>query len=241
VRAQTRHQLKQDRFSRATIDAAEATVHWSVEHQNKLIAGAVTLVVVVAAVAGTWYYLSTQDEKASVEVSQAIRVLDTPVRPPNMPPQPDSPSFASVKERAAAAQKKFQAVMDKYPHTHAAEVSKYFVGVTASDLGDTATAESDLKSVVSSGSSDLSALAKMALAAVYRNTNRSAQAIDLYKQIIDRPTRTVGKTTAEMELASTYQAANQPLEAKRLYEQIQKENPSSESARLAQAKLQELK
>jgi len=241
VRAQTRHQLKEDRFSRATIDAAEATVHWSVEHQNKLVAGGIAVIVVVAAVAGIWYYLNTQDEKASLEVSQAVRVLDTPVRPANMPAQPDYASFSSVKERAAAAQKKFQAIVDKYPHTHAAEVSKYFVGVTASDLGDTATAESNLKSVVSSGSHDLSALAKMALAAVYRNSNRSPQAIEIYKQLIDKPTSTVSKATAEMELAATYQASNQPLEAKRIYEQIQKENPTAESARLAQAKLQELK
>lgn len=241
MRAQTRHQLKEDRFRGATIDAAEATVHWSVEHQNKLIAGAVVLVVIVAAVAGAWYYLTTQDEKASLEVSQAVRVLDTPVRPANMPAQPDYASFASVKERAAAAQKQFQAIVDKYPHTHAAEVSKYFVGVTASDLGDTAGAESNLKSVVSSGSADLSALAKMALAAVYRNTNRNPQAIEIYKQLIDKPTLTVSKASAEMELAATYQVSNQPLEAKRIYEQIQKENPSAESARLAQAKLQELK
>ena len=241
MRAEKRHQLKEDRFSRATIDVAEATVHWSVEHQNKLVAGGIVLLVVVAAVAGTWYYLNTQDEKASLEVSQAVRILDTPVRPANMPEQPDYPSFASVKERAAAAQQKFQAIVNKYPHTHAAEVSRYFVGVTASDLGDTATAESSLKSVVSSGSADLSALAKMALAAVYRNSNRDPQAIEIYKQVIDKPTLTVSKASAQMELASTYQASNQPLEAKRIYEQIQKENPTSESARLAQAKLQELK
>ena len=241
MRAEKRHQLKEDRFSRATIDVAEATVHWSVEHQNKLTAGGIALLVVVAAVVGTWYYLTTQDEKASLEVSQAVRILDTPVRPANMPEQPDYPSFASVKERAAAAQKKFQAIVDKYPHTHAAEVSRYFVGVTANDLGDPATAESNLKSVVSSGSSDLSALAKMALAAVYRNSNRNSQAIEIYKQVIDKPTLTVSKAAAQMELASTYQASNQPLEAKRIYEQIAKENPAGEPARLAQAKLQELK
>jgi hypothetical protein len=51
----------------------------------------------------------------------------------------------------------------------------------------------------------------------------------------------VGKVTAQMELASTYRADNQPLEAKRIYEIIQKENPSSEAAQLASAKLQELK
>jgi tetratricopeptide (TPR) repeat protein len=241
VRAKTRHQLKEDRFRGATIDAAGATVDWTVEHQDKLIIAAVVAIVVIAAAAGLWYYFNLQDQKASLEVSQAVRVLNTPVRPANMPAQPDFPSYASVKERAAEAQKKFQAVIDKYPHTHAAEVSRYFVGVTASDLGDNAKAEGNLKAVVSSGSADLSALAKMALAAVYRDSNKSPQAIDLYKQIIDKPTMSVPKVSAQMELAATYQASNQPLEAKRIYEQIQKENPGGEVGRLAQAKLEELK
>jgi predicted negative regulator of RcsB-dependent stress response len=241
VRAETRHQLKQDRFSKVTIDAAEATVHWSAEHKGKLVAGIVAFAVIVAAIAGGWYYLNTQDEKASTEVSQAVRVLSTPVRPANMPAQPDQPSYASVKERAADAQKKFQAIIDKYPHTHAAEVSRYFVGITANDQGDTATAESNLKAVSTTSNDDLAALAKMALAAVYRNSNRAPQAIDLYKQLINKPTNSVGKTTAEMELASTYETANQPLEAKRIYEQIQKESPTSEAAQMAAAKVKDLK
>ncbi len=241
MRAQTRHQLKTDRFRGATIDAAEATVHWSVEHKNKLIAGAAILAVVVAAAVGIWYYLNIQDEKASLGVSQAVRILQTPVRPANMPAQPDSPSFASNKERAAATQKKFQDVVNQYPHTHAAEVSKFFVGVTAADLGDNTTAENNLKAVASSGGADLAALAKMALASVYRNTNHTPQAVDLYKQLIDKPTTTVGKTVAQLELASTYEAAGQPVEAKRIYQQIQKDNPTSEAAQMASTKLQQLK
>ncbi|HEX8816811.1 MAG TPA: tetratricopeptide repeat protein [Terriglobales bacterium] len=241
MRAQTRHQLKEDRFSRATIDAAGATVDWTVEHQNKLIVSAVVVALVIALAGGIWYYLNLQDQKASLEVSQAVRVLNTPVRPANMPAQPDFPSFGSIKERATEAQKKFQGVIDKYPHTHAAEVSRYFVGVTSSDLGDNAKAEDNLKAVISSGGADLSALAKMALAAVYRDSNKSTQAIDLYKQIIDKPTLSVPKVSAQMELAATYQASNQPLESKRIYEQIQKENPGGEVGRLAQAKLEALK
>ena len=241
MRAETRHQLKQDRFSRTTIDVAERTVHWSAEHQNKLIVVAVIMLVLAAIVSGGWYYLSQQDQKASVEFTRAIRTLDTPVRPPNMPPQPDNPSFASSKERAAAAHKQFQEIADKYPHTHAADFAHYFLGLTSADLGDNAAAERELQQVASYHNADLSALARFALASVYRNTNRDKQAIDIYKQLIAKPTATVSKVAAQMELAATYQAANQPLEAKRIYEQIQKENPASEAGQMASAKLQALK
>ena len=241
MRAETRHQMKQDRFSRVTIDAAEKTAHWSVEHKNKLMVAAVVVLVLAAAAAGSWYYLNQQDQKASLEMSQAVRSLNTPVRPPNMPAQPDQPSFASSAERATTAHKQFQAIVDNYPHTHSADFARYFLGVTAADLGDKAAAERELQKVISSADSDLSGLARMALASLYRNTGRNKQAIDLYKQLAAKPTSTVGKVTAQMELAATYQSDNQPLEAKRIYEIIQKENPATEAAQMASAKLQELK
>ena len=241
MRAETRHQLKQDRFSRVTIDAAERTAHWSVEHKNKLIAAIAIVLVVAVAAAGSWYYLNQQDQKASLDMSQAVRTLDTPVRPPNMPAQPDAPSFASSSERATAAHKQFQAIVDKYPHTRSAKFARYFLGLTSADLGDNASAERELQKVISSADNDLRALAKMALASVYRNTGRSKQAEELYKQLAAKPTSTVGKVTAQIELAATYKADNQPLEAKRIYETIQKENPTSEAAQLASGKLQELK
>jgi TolA-binding protein len=241
VRAETRHQLKQDRFRGATIDAAEKTVHWSVEHKNKLFAAAIVALIVAAGAAGVWYNLTQQDEKASIDLSHAVRTLDTPLRPAGMPAQPENPSFASLKERATEARKQFEAIVNRYPHTHSGEIARYFVGLTASQLGDKVAAERDLGAVASSYNQDLAALAKFALAAVYRNTNRNKQAIDIYVKLIEKPTHTVGRVTAQLELAAAYRADNQPLEAKRIYEQIQKENPASEAAQLAAAKLQELK
>ena len=113
--------------------------------------------------------------------------------------------------------------------------------MTAASLGDYAAAERELKSVAGYYNQDLSALAKLALASVYRNTNRTKDAVDLYKQLMNKPTRTVGKSAAEIELAETYQAAGMTSDAKKLYEQIQKEAPQTEAAQLASAKLQEMK
>jgi len=241
VRAETRHQLKQDNFSRATLQVAEQTVHWTVEHRDKLIAGTIALVIVVAVVMGGWYYLDRQDDKASVDFGKAVQTLDLPIRPAGMPAQPDYPSFASSQERAAEAHKQFQAVVDKYPHTRSADFSRYFLGVTSSDLGDYASAGRQLKAVADGRNSNLSALAKMALASVYRNTNRTQDAIALYRQLIEKPAETVGKTAAEFELAETYQAAGMTADAKKQYQQIQQENAQGAAAQLAAQKLQELK
>jgi TolA-binding protein len=241
VRAETRHQLKQDAFSRVTIDAAEKTAHWTVEHRSTVIYSTVAVVVVLAAVIGGWYYLNTQDEKASLELAQAVRTMEMQLRPVGAPEQPDFPTFTSAKDRALAAQKKFQAIVDKYPHTHTADMAHYFLGVTAANLQDNAAAERDFKEVISSGNREVASVAKSALASLYGQTNRVKEAVALYQELINKPTVSVSKVTAELQLAELYQNSNQPLDAKRLYEQIKKENPGAEVSQLVTQKLAELK
>ena len=241
MRAETRHQLKEDRFSKATLEAAEKTVHWTQEHQSKLVAAAIAVVVIGAIAAGGWYYVQSQDEKASSDLAAAVRTLQTPLRPPGTPAQPGFDSFQSLAERATAARKQFQAIADNYGETHTGKLARYFVGLTSAQLGDNATAEKTLQQVANSSDHDLSALGKFALASVYRAENKDAQAVELYQQVIASPTVEVSKVTAQLELASFYESRQKPDEAKRIYDQIQKENPATEAASLAQRRAAELK
>ena len=241
MRAETRHQLKQDAFSRVTIGAAEKTAHWSVEHRNTLMIGGIAVVVIAAAVLGGWYYLSAQDEKASFDLAVAVRTVDTPLRAAGAPADPESTSFVSSKERAEAAKKQFQAIVDKYPHTRTADMARYFLGVTSEDAGDHAAAEKYFKTVASTGNKELASVAKLALATIYGNTNRSKDAVPLYQELINQPTASVGKVTAQLQLAELYQATNQPLDAKRLYEQVKKDNSGVDAVQIATQKLAEMK
>jgi TolA-binding protein len=241
VRAETRHQLKQDAFSRVTIEAAEKTAHWTVEHQSTLIFSTLALVIIAGAIIGGWFYLSAQDEKASLELNQAVRTMDTPLRPAGTPAQPDFPTFTSGKERTEAARKLFQSIVDKYPHTRTADMAHYFLAVTAAELSDNATAERDFKEVASSRNREIAAIAKSALAALYAQTNRPKDAEALYQELINKPTVSVSKVTAQLQLAELYQNSNRPLDAKRVYEQVKKENPGNEAGQLATQKLAELK
>jgi len=241
VRAETRHQLKQDRFSKVTIEAAENAAHWSEEHKTKLIVIVVAVVVIAAIVFGGWYYINSQDEKASAELSTAVRTLETPVRPAGVPAQPGYDSFASTEERATMARKQFQAIADKYPHTRTADMARYFVGLASARLNDNAAAERSLQEAASSSNADLAALGKFALASVYRAENKDTQAVDLYKQLIDKPTIVVSKATAQLELAAFYETQKKPDEAKRIYDQVEKENPASEAASQAQRRAAALK
>ena len=241
MRAETRHQLKQDSFSRVTIGAAEKTAHWTVQHRSTLIISTIVAVLLVGGVIGGWYYLNAQDQKASLDLSIAVRTMDTQLRPAGTPEQPDFPTFTSAKERAEAARKQFQAIADKYPHTRSADMAHYFLGVTSQTISDNSTAERNFKEVASVGNRDLASVAKNALAALYGQTNRTKEAATLYQELINKPTTSVSKVTAQLQLAELYQNTNQPLDAKRIYEQIKKENPGNEAGEIATQKLGQLK
>lgn len=241
MRAETRHQLKQDRFSKVTLNAAERTFDWSLAHKNRVIGGGLAVLILAAAGFGFWSYLTQQDQKASFALNQAVRTLDTPLRPAGVPAQPEFPSFASSQERATAAHKQFQQIVDDYPHTRSGEIARYFLGVTSADLGDNTAATKDLQEVASSHRHDIAALAKLALASVYRGEGKSKDAIAIYQELIAKPAPTVSKTMAQMELAGTYEDMGQPADAKNLYQQVQKEDPTSDAAQLAGQKLKDLK
>lgn len=241
MRAETRHQLKEDRFSKATLLAAEKTVHWTQEHQGKLTAAAIAIVVIAAIALGGWYYISSQDEKASFDFAAAVRTFQEPVRPAGTPEQAGFPSFDSSQARATAARKQFQAVADNYPSTRTGKMARYFVGLTDAELGDNATAEQNLQKAAGSSDAELASLGKFALASVYDAEKKDAQAVDLYRQLVDKPTLTVSKVTAQFELARFYESHQKPDEAKKVYEQIEKENPASEAASLAGRRSSELK
>ena len=241
MRAQTRHQMKQDRFSKVTLEAAENAAHWSEEHKTKLAVIVIAVAVIAAIAFGGWYYVNTQDEKASAGFSTAVRTFETPVRPAGMPAQPGVDSFASTQERNTAARKQFQTIIDQYPHTHTADLARYFVGLIASQLGDNVVAERSLQGAAGSSNGDLAALGKFALASIYRGENKDAQAVDLYKQLIAKPTMVVSKATAQLELAAFYESRKKPDEAKKIYDQVEKENPTTEAASLAQRRAAALK
>ena len=237
MRSYTRHQLKQDSFRTSTTE----TISWAVEHRSQVTAAVVAVVVLLAVIIGGWAYVNYRDQQGRSELAGAIQKYDAPIRPAGTPATPDMLSFGSIQERAKAANTDFTRIAGKYSFTQSGRVARYFAGVTLHDMGDNAGAEKDLKEVADSRYKEIASLAKLALASIYHDTNRDPQAIEIYKQLADHPTVSVGKSAAQFLLASLYEEVHQPDEARKLYQQMAKENPSSPAAQMAAQRLQALK
>jgi predicted negative regulator of RcsB-dependent stress response len=231
VQSYTRHKLKQDKFQ----EAAKGTVHWTVVHRKTIVTTVVAAVIVAVVAISLVAYNSRQQERASEAIGGALRTYNAPLRQPNIAVDPKTQTFLSAEERAKEANKQFKQVADKYPHTGAGKNARYLAAITTMESGDNAAAERQLREIGDSGDPEHASLAKLTLANLYRSSSRDADAVRLYKDLIDHPTGAVPKAAAQFELASAYES-KQPAEAKRIYDELAKD-PSPMIAQIAKQRL----
>lgn len=235
MRSSERHHLKEDQFAAATMDK----LSWAVDHRTAFLYGSIVIVVLLALLIGGFYYQQSREQKASVLLGDALLTYAAPLRPAGSPEVPGQPSFTSAAERAKAASVKLSAVVQQYRRTDSGTNAQYFLGLAAEDVGDNAKAEDDFKKVVSSRNKDVAALAKSALAALYHDTGRDQQAIEIYKSLIEKPTNSVPKAQSQFALAEIY-ATKDASQARRIYEEVSKDNAGGPLANLAMSRMMAL-
>jgi tetratricopeptide (TPR) repeat protein len=232
VDTQTRHALKQDKF----VETTALSIDWLQENRSNVIKiGSLALVVIALIVTGAIVY-NNRSEQAEIAFGKAMDIYNSPLRQPGQPALPNDNSYATAADRARAANPLFVQVADHYGWLKAGANAEYFAGLTYLDLNQTASAEKELQKADGSHDKNLAALAKMALAGLYRQTGRDGQAVDLYNQVIKDPTVTVPASSAKLELAALYETSN-PVQAKKLYAEIKDQDKTTAAGQIAAQKL----
>jgi predicted negative regulator of RcsB-dependent stress response len=185
--------------------------------------------------------VSYRNQQGRQELAATIQKYSAPIRPEGTPATPDMLSFASAQERAKVTNAEFSRIADKYSFTESGALARYFVGVTFRDLGDRAAAEKQLKQVADGRHKEIGSLAKLALGSLYEDMNQNSQALSVLKDLVDHPTASVGKATAQLQLGSLYESMQQPGEAAKIYQEMQKDSPTGPAGQLAGQRLQGLK
>jgi len=231
VDSQTRHALKQDKFVQTT----QSGVSWVGEHRDTVIRYSIGVVVVLGlAIAGLVYYMQ-RSAAAETALGAALDVYGAQLAQPGVPPA--SGVYATAADRAKAANQQFVQVANQYGWLPEGAKAHYFAGLTYQQLGQTASAESELKTAAGSMNGNLSSLAKYALAGFYHQTGRDGQAIDLYNGLIAKPTDTVPAYTAQLALADLYSTAGKTEQAKQIWAKIKDADKTGAAGSIAAEKL----
>jgi tetratricopeptide (TPR) repeat protein len=233
VDQQTKKALKHDQF----IDTTNQSLEWASENRRSVvITSAIAVAAILIVICGVLFY-NSRAAKASVAFGTAMQAYQTPIAPPGQPVPPGVKTYASVNDRAKAANDLFMGVANQYGMTPDGKTARYFAGLTFMEEGQNGPAESTLKQVAGGWNSDLAALAKLSLAQLYRQTGRDPQAIDLYNELTTKPATTVPGGLAQLQLAELYETQGKPDLAKKIYAQLKDKDPKGAAGMMAAQKL----
>ena len=228
---QTRHALKKDTFVQATA----TSVGWLSGHRSSVVRWAIAAVVVIALVVGGLIFWNLRTAAADTALGAALDIYGSALAQPGQPL--DAGIYAKAADRSTAANKQFVAVAQQYGWLPEGTKAHYFAGITYQELGQTASAEAELKVAAGSWNHELSNLAKLALAGVYQQTGRNQQAIDLYNELIAKPSETVSASVAQLDLADLYVAAGNQAQAKALWAKVKDADKDGAAGSIATQKL----
>jgi tetratricopeptide (TPR) repeat protein len=231
VDTQTRHALKGDKFAQAT----QTSVTWLSGHRTNVVRWVVSAVVVLALGIGILIFWNARQSAAETALGQALDTYSAPLAFPGAPPQPGT--YATSKDRSKAANQQFKAVADKFGWFPEGAKARYFAGITYQELGQSSEAESELKSAAGSWNRNVANLAKIALASLYHQTNRDQQAIDLYNEVVAKPSDTVTSGAAQLDLADLYEATGKQAQARALWAKVKDSDKDGAAGAIAAQKL----
>ena len=217
----TRHELKKDEFA----DRLTTVTHVFTQNRRRIILGGGTLLLLVGVSLAVLLYLRSQQTKASDALSTALATYHAMVTP--SPPQGTNlPHFKTREEKYKEALRQFTEVSVQFRRRSQGRMARYYAALSQRELGNSAEAEKELTAIARESDPDVAALAKMALAALYQQTSRTAEAEKTYRELESNPTALVPKPAVQIALAELYQKTN-PSQATALYQQIEKENPGT--------------
>jgi predicted negative regulator of RcsB-dependent stress response len=233
VDQQIRQALKHDQF----VDTTQHGLEWASYNRRPLIISAVVALAAIVLIAIGFAVYNSRSEKARIAYGEAMQTYQTPLATPGQQIPPGVRTFSSAAERAKTANQLFVKTADTYGMTPSGKLARYFAGLTFIEAGQSTSAESTLKQVASGWNSDLSSLAKLALAQLYRQTNRDQQAIDIYNDLTAHPSTSVPAGTAQLQLADLYEAENKPELAKKVYATLKDKDAKGPAGMIATQKL----
>lgn len=243
-----RHQLKENPVALAVARAQETLE----VHRQEFTFAAIGIVVVLAAVAGYFYWRQSVDASSRALFAEAMAVADAPVVPPTPPAPPVTPgatpapapappppgSFPTEQARLEAALAKYMAAADAYPSTHAGIAARYEAAAALAALGRTNDAIQRYQEVIDRAAQTVYAdTARLGMGEAQLRAGQFEAAIAAFKTLTAVKDGKLPIDGVLMQLGRAYALAGKAGEARQTFQRVVDEFPQSPYAPLARKEL----
>jgi TolA-binding protein len=218
-------QIKEDEFK----SAVEHTLAWSRGHSAEVRVTALVALVLVAVLGAVGYFQTSQRQQAEEGFAEAIETLGRPVAPPGEPATAGTATFASAQEKFTATVAAFDGLARKFPSRPEGLRARYLAALSRIELEQYPEAEKTLTELGADRRAGAlePALARLALADLYRRSRQTDKAVDAYRQVVADQGSAAPRDAALMGLAETLEDARKLAEAQATYRRVSEEFPRS--------------
>ena len=172
----TRHELKKNEFA----DHLAKVSHFFTQNRRKVVLGGGTALAVVGVSLAVFLYLRSQQANANDAFSKALATYHALVTPTPPPQGTNIQHFKTREEKYKEALRQFTDVSGQFHRYRVGRWARYYAALCQRDLGNSAAAEKELIAIAGANDADLAALSKMALASLYQQSSRTADAEKIY-------------------------------------------------------------
>jgi len=221
----SRKELKQDKVRETFEHGAEAVLS-----HTRLASIALLSVIVIASGYLVWrFYSDRQNAQAQAAFDDAMKIYNAPLAIPGQPTLPGEVTYADEARRAQDAEVKLAVVAEKYPHTNAGKLARYYSALPLMDLDHLNQASEELKKLNAGSDKELAALAQYQKALIAERTGKSEEAVKELQALSNAGSVLVPKPLVLLELAGVLRQSD-PKQATAIYEQIKKDYPNTPMA-----------
>lgn len=232
-------QIKGDEFK----SAVEHTLEWGRSHSAEVRVTALVALVLAGVLGAVGYFQTSQRRQAEEGFGEAIATLNLPVLTATDPsPAPGTPAFTSSNEKHTAAVAAFDGLARKFSSRPEGLRARYLAALSRIEIGQFSEAEKALSEIGADRRAGIlePALARLALAELYRRSGQVDKATEGFRQISSDPGSAVPREAALMGLAETLEGARKLAEAQATFRRVFEEFPRSVYASEARRRAERL-
>ncbi len=218
----SRKELKQDKVRETFEHGAEAVL----THTRVASIGLLVVIAVAAGYLGWKLYSDRQNAQAQTAFDDGMKIFNAPLTTSGQPTLPGELTYADATKRSQDAESKLAVVADKYPHTNAGKLARYYAALCLMDLERLNQASEELKKLDAGSDKELAALAQYQNALIAGRTGKNDDAVKILRTLSDSGSILVPKPLVLLELAGVLRQSD-PKQAASVYEQIKKNYPNT--------------